>query len=177
MINALKKFKYLIIIAVVIILGFVAYTIYTKPSAEGDSSSLQRTTGGFSSNTVAGSGSDIISNELAKSFVEQLSKIESIKLKIAFFDDKVYLGLKDNYKEIPQQPKIRPNPFAPIGSEDGQVSTEYQDISGRVIKSTTGIPTSEGSVPTTASSSATSSKTTSTKTGTTTTRTGSSRAQ
>lgn len=136
MIETLKKFKYLIIIVVVLVGAFIAYTIYTGGSSSTDTStSMQKTASDGTVTTATGSGSAVPNNELAKSFVDQLLAIQTINLKVSFFADPVFTGLVDNHKGIDPQPIGRPNPFAPIGNDNGQSSGAYQDISGSVINS------------------------------------------
>jgi hypothetical protein len=147
MIATLKKFKYLIITVVVLVIAFVVYTVYTADSPNMDSATLQRTTVDGSGNIVSvpSSGSNIPDNDLAKSFVDQLLVIRGIELKTKFFEDPVFLGLVDNHRGINAQLIGRPNPFAPIGKDIGPEPTNYQDINGSVIQSTTGVPLTEGS--------------------------------
>lgn len=130
MITALKKFKYLIIIAVVVVIGFVLYTIFTSPTDTSTSS--------FTKSSTESSGGQ--ANDLAKTFVDQLLTIQNINLKVEFFNDPVFVGLKDNHVDIEPQAIGRPNPFAPIGKDTGGSSSKYQDISGSVIKSLEGTP-------------------------------------
>ena len=169
MIETLKKFKILIIIIVVLVVAFIAYTIYTNASPAADSASLQKTTvnGALPTTTIPGTGSAVPNNELAKSFVDQLLAIQNINLKISFFTDPVFVGLVDNHKGIDPQPIGRPNPFAPIGQDSGQSANNYQDINGQVIKSTTGIPETNGSESTVLKTATSTSKTSATKATTT----------
>ena len=140
--EALKKFKYLIIVVVIIVVAFIAYTIFTNSSAATDSTALQKTAVD-SSTAGSASNSSVPNNELAQSFVDQLLTIQNINLKLAFFSDPVFLGLVDNHVDIDPQPIGRPNPFAPIGKDAGQSSSNYQDISGSVINSANGsVPSS-----------------------------------
>ena len=134
MIETLKKFKYLIIIVIVIIVAFIAYTIYTNGTPATDSTSLQKTTATGSANptSIPSSNSSIPDNDLANSFVDQLLTIKNINLKIAFFNDPVFIALKDNHIDIQSQPISRPNPFAPIGKDAGSESGKYQFIDGSV---------------------------------------------
>jgi hypothetical protein len=149
MFETLKKFKYLIIVVVVLVAAFVGYTIFTADSPDMDSATLQRTTVDGAGNIVAvpSSGSNIPDNDLAKTFVDQLLVIRNIELKTKFFEDPVFLGLVDNHKGINPQLIGRPNPFAPIGQDVGPSSNNYQDINGTVIPSTTGVPLNESSDP------------------------------
>ncbi len=134
MIVALKKFKYLIIVTAVVVVGFVLYTIFTSPTDTSTSSFSKSTSG-----TAGSEGTQ--SNDLAKTFVDQLLTIQNINLKTEFFSDSVFTGLKDNHVDIEPQAIGRPNPFAPIGKDAGS-SSNYQDINGTIIKSTDGVPTS-----------------------------------
>lgn len=130
MISALQKYKYLIIIVVVISLGFVGYTYLVQPAD-------------FGSSTMDKTSTEGVINDLGKSFVDQLLRINNINLKLDFFKDPTYLGLQDHSKEITPKPRNRPNPFAPVGQEGNSPATEYQDISGKVIKSTEGLNISD----------------------------------
>lgn len=134
MIETLKKFKYLIIVVVIIIAAFIAYTIYTSGIPAASSDLLQKTTMDVT-NTVPGTpGSDpSIPNEaLANSFVEQLLTIDSINLKIAFLNDPIFNALKDTHIDIQSQPIGRVNPFAPVGKDSGPDSGRYQFSDGTV---------------------------------------------
>lgn len=145
MIETLKKFKYLIIVVLVLVAAFIAYTIYTNGNSTTGSATLQKTAVNTTRGSVAvpgslGPGSAVSSDELAKSFVDQLLVIQNIDLKIEFFSDPIFLALVDNHKGIDSQLIGRPNPFAPIGKDVGQTYNNYQDVDGSVKKSTGGIP-------------------------------------
>ncbi len=161
MFEALKKYKYLIIIVLVLVAAFIGYTIYTSGSPT-DSASLQRTTVDGSGNIVAvqSSGTNIPDNDLAKTFVDQLLIIRGIEIKTAIFKDPVFLGLVDNHKGIDPQLIGRPNPFAPVGKDVGPEPTNYQDVNGSVIQSTNGVPITEGSDSSVGSNSSLNSKST-----------------
>jgi hypothetical protein len=146
MLETLKKFKYLIIIVLVLVAAFIGYTIYTSGDTS-SSSALQKTVVDGSGNIVSipSSGASIPDNDLAKTFVDQLLIIRGIEIKTAIFKDPVFLGLVDNHKGIDPQLIGRPNPFAPVGKDVGPEPINYQDVNGTVIQSTNGVPVTEGS--------------------------------
>ena len=133
MIDTLKKFKYPIIIVIVIVIGFIAYTVYTNANTDTSSATaLQKTS------MDTNSASAVPNNELAKSFVDQLLTIQSIDLRVGIFSDPVFNALVDNHAVINPQPIGRPNPFSPIGKDVGPASSNYQDINGSIVNSSTG---------------------------------------
>ena len=127
MIAAIKKFKYLIIFAIIVALGFVAYSLLSSPTTT-DTAGLQKTT---MTASVDGTGS----SDMGQDFVNQLLTIQNINFNINFFRDPVFVGLVDNHIDIEPQPVGRPNPFAPIGQDNGQSSSGYQDINGNITTS------------------------------------------
>ena len=74
------------------------------------------------------------------------------------------MTLNQFHKGIDPQPIGRPNPFAPIGKDSGQSTNNYQDINGQVIKSSAGIPETNGSESTVLKTETSTKKTTATTT-------------
>ena len=113
MIATLSKYKGWIIGIVVIVLLFLAYSQFiAKKSATSDSAlvPVQAATNGANQNGGAG-----------REFVIQLLAIQSIHFNTELFGDPAYTYLHDFSRPIIDQPKGRPNPFAPIGDDSNTV--------------------------------------------------------
>lgn len=116
----LKKYRKIIIFVLVVVLGFVLYTIFLKPQAE---KALLESSG---PQEVDVAGQEII---------ETLGNIESIKLNNSVFNDPLYLRLRDDSQEIQPEDLRRENPFAPIEGQgvldiDIDLETESEDEEG-----------------------------------------------
>lgn len=148
--NFFSKYKYIIIAILVIFAIFIGYG-FMKPASEGDSG-LSKTVvandaGGFSNaNGLAG--------ELSDSFVIQLLAIQNINFNTEFFNDPVYRGLIDQSRDLGTRPVGRPNPFYPIGQDNGFVGGTTSGLTGA---SGNGTGSSSGTFTITSTSSATSS--------------------
>lgn len=113
--------KKIIIIVVIVILAFVGYAIMIsgkkKESASGvTKQSVSTTPAGQTSNTATLDGP-------GKEFVTQLLAIQNIKFNLQFFSDPVFRGLQDWSREILPQESGRPNPFAPLEGDVGQLNS------------------------------------------------------
>jgi len=95
------------IVAVVIILvGYMAYKSSNKEAPSSGGVTRQAVSPSTSAGGVqAGPGQE---------FVSQLLAIHNINLNLDLFTDPVFIGLQDFSRDIPEQPKYRPNPFAPV---------------------------------------------------------------
>ncbi len=58
-----------------------------------------------------------LTNDDASLILSLLNKMQNIKLNTEIFSDPLFLGLNDYTVELVQEPKKRPNPFAPIGKD------------------------------------------------------------
>ena len=99
--------KTLIIIVVIVILGGFAYKFFTK-SAEDDAS------------LVSNKDSSI---KVGADLLAALATLDTLKLDTEFFKDITFKRLTKFSQDIPQQPKGRTNPFAPIGGANIPATT------------------------------------------------------
>ena len=61
-------------------------------------------------------------NETIQSILIQVNDLDKITLNTHIFEDPEFLNLKDSSKDLPQPSDVgRPNPFAPIGVDIGEV--------------------------------------------------------
>ena len=141
--NFFSKYKYIIIAILVIFAIFVGYG-FMKPASEGDSG-LSKTVvandmGGFSdANGLAG--------ELSDSFVIQLLAIQNINFNTEFFNDPVYRGLIDQSRDLGTRPVGRPNPFYPIGQDNGFVGGTTSGLTGSGTFTITSTSSATSSAP------------------------------
>ena len=115
--------KKIIIFAIVgiVIAGAVWYM------GRSDSTTTETT----SSTGLSSSGAGVIGGPVApvdplangSDFAQLLSTIDSISLDTGIFRDPSYLALRDNKVILIPEPIGRPNPFAPIGSDEGSSET------------------------------------------------------
>ncbi len=110
--NILQKIKIPAIVLVVIIILFFGYTTLVKDN--GNTSNL------FSDSSINSSTS-----QADQDFLKLLLKIQNVVIDPTIFSDPAFLSLQDDGLPILDQPKGRPNPFAPIGTDSGsaQVAT------------------------------------------------------
>jgi len=99
----IAKYKNIIIVVVIIILGLVAYS-FLKPDPT--ATALLETTQRQDSTQVLG-------DEITSA----ISQINSLKLDRSVLDDPIVKKLIDHSKPIVPIPSGRKNPFAPIGNE------------------------------------------------------------
>lgn len=106
MIEAIKKYKRVILIIVVLFIAFLVYS-YFKGGNETSSNEVLVTTdpnGG-------------VNNAMAEQFFNQLLTLQSLHLDSEIFADPRFQSLEDFSQEIPDEPIGRPNPFAPVGAD------------------------------------------------------------
>ncbi|MCW9054443.1 MAG: hypothetical protein OQJ98_00460 [Candidatus Pacebacteria bacterium] len=101
MMELLQKYKTLIIVLVLIVIGFVLYSLFFTSGNDGSVLVSQKPSG------AAREG-----NELPILLVN----LKSIRLDKALFDDAAFQSLTDFGQELIPQPTGRPNPFAPVGT-------------------------------------------------------------
>jgi hypothetical protein len=114
-----QKYKKIIGIVLGVLALFVLYTVF-KPKAEAPLTSTTTTA------TLSGEDSELLA---------LLSELNTIKLDGAFFTNQLFLSLTDFSVNLTLEPRQRPNPFAPIGS-DGVLPSTQQGTSSVV---TTGL--------------------------------------
>jgi len=125
----LGKYRNIIIVAVIIALGLIAYS-FLRPDPTVDN--LLET-------TQRQDGAQVLGDEITSA----ISQINSLKLDRAVFDDPIIKRLIDHSKPILPEPVGRKNPFAPIGSNGDSGTTTTS-----VIKNTTSAATSTPTVKT-----------------------------
>ena len=96
-----QKYKKIIGVVLGILILFVLYSMFFKKAPEAALTS---------SNTSTVPSAD---NELLLLF----SQLKTINLDGAFFSDQLFLSLTDFSVSLTLEPRQRPNPFAPIGSD------------------------------------------------------------
>jgi len=94
--------KNIILVVVVTILIFIGYTIFFGKDKNTPS-------------LVAESQDPALGSEDGKVILNLLLNLKSLKLEAAVFDRTSFLSLIDFGQEIPDRPKGRDNPFAPLG--------------------------------------------------------------
>jgi hypothetical protein len=114
----IAKYKNIIIILVIIVLGLVAYS-FLKPSPTAES---------LLATTQRQDSAQVLGDEITSA----ISQINSLKLDRAVLDDPIVKNLIDHSKPILPEPVGRKNPFAPIGKDsasDSATSTASLKIS------------------------------------------------
>lgn len=135
MFSFLSKFKGLIIIVVLVVLGFIAYSKF-MPKASTQQSGVVRQPG--SSET----GGFDVNDGPARAFVTQLLAIQSIKFNTSIFAEPTFKSLEDFSRELVPQPAGRLNPFAPLGQADIQVTSSSSGFTLTGIGTSTSTSTS-----------------------------------
>ena len=104
--EAIKKYRIVILVIIVLILAFFVVRMFTGKSK--NSNDVLTST----NNTTQ------VSNIIGQQFVNQLITLKSVTLDTSLFSDPRFRTLQDSSQPIPDQPYGRPNPFAPIGQDD-----------------------------------------------------------
>ncbi len=123
-----SKYKFLIIGVVVIVAIFITYAIL-KPAPQADGTIEKTTVSGASRSS--GTGNPGAADNLSDEFVVQLLAIQNINFNTDFFNDPVYRNLIDQYRPLGDRPVGRPNPFYPIGQDNGFIGTSTAGLSGQ----------------------------------------------
>lgn len=79
---------------------------------------------------------DTESNQKGREILALLAELKSVRLDESIFSDPIFQSLQDTSVELNQEPKGRPNPFAPLG-KDVVLS---EDFSGFATSSPRDIP-------------------------------------
>lgn len=111
MFDAIRKYKRILIILGVLILVFIIYSFM-----KGDSTANQ---GAIS---ITENSNAEPQNPIGQQFFNQLLTLQNIRLDNQVFSDPRFQSLEDFSQPIPDEPQGRPNPFAPIGVDNGTVS-------------------------------------------------------
>lgn len=125
----MSKLKIPIIIVIVLVLGFLAYS-YFFVGTEDNSTGLKDVSSGDVTNDASGSSALMTPGE-SDIYVKQLTALRVINFNFDIFNDDAYKILRVADTDIPSQPKGRHNPFAPVGADGSAVivpSDENQRI-------------------------------------------------
>lgn len=139
--NFFSKYKFIIIAIVAIFVIFIGYG-YFKPASTG-SDGISTTV--VSNDFPESENANGLAGELSESFVMQLLAIQNINFNTEFFNDPVYRGLIDQYRSPGTRPVGRPNPFFPIGQDNGFVGGTTSGIDGPASSTPTVAATSTAS--------------------------------
>ncbi|MCR4274964.1 MAG: hypothetical protein NUW02_02865 [Candidatus Campbellbacteria bacterium] len=118
-----QKYKKIIGVVLGILILFVLYSMFFKKAPEATLTS---------SNTSTVPSAD---NEL----LLLLSQLKTIDLDGAFFSDQLFLSLTDFSVSLTLEPRQRPNPFAPIGSDGVERTTTQPTQQGTSSVESTGL--------------------------------------
>jgi len=100
----LRKYKNILIAVGIVIVAFVLYSMFFKPS---DNQGL----------VVANQAVATSNFAAGKDVVTLLVDLKSIQLSGEFFARPAFQSLQDFSLPVPQEPKGRTNPFAPVGTD------------------------------------------------------------
>jgi hypothetical protein len=134
--QTLFKNKGIIIGIAVLVVILIGYFVY-KGSHSSSTSSGGVTRQAVSQTTSVGG----IAPGPGQEFVSQLLAIHNINLNLDLFTDPVFIGLQDFSRAIPDQPKYRPNPFAPINASELNGSADNSQTVGVNASAQTGVTT------------------------------------
>lgn len=105
----LKQHKNIIIGVILVIIGFVLYSIFVRDDGTED----QRL-------SVTEQANDPLENAIGRDLLFLLDDLKVVELDGAFFTSKEFRNLLDFGQVIAPQPIGRPNPFAPIGASTAE---------------------------------------------------------
>jgi hypothetical protein len=100
--------KKIIIIVIIVVLGFLAYSFLSKS----DTPETGLVSSGGENGIKVGAG-----------LLAALATLDTLKIDTDFFKDQTFKRLVNFSRDIPEQPKGRSNPFAPIGSSNTLINT------------------------------------------------------
>ena len=99
MMNLFSKYKNIILVIVVIVIGFFAYNAFLKPGAESTLTAQE-----------VNPGQTAVEQEL----IALLLELRSIRLDLGIFEDPEFQSLTDFSQELIPEPVGRPNPCVPL---------------------------------------------------------------
>lgn len=99
MINFIKQYKNIFIIALVVIALFIAYSLFLKPGSD---------------NPLTAQVGSPTKGAVEQDLIALLLELRSIRLDTAVFEDPSFQSLKDFGQEIVSEPIGKNNPFAPL---------------------------------------------------------------
>lgn len=116
--------KKLLIVIIIVIAGGIAYKVFfAGPASNAPTSPL--TSSGVAGTSAPLTGQD---DEIGKQFLQTLLSLKTISLNDEIFSKPGFKNLKDYTTELLQtDPKGRPNPFAPIGTDVGSIQITGTD--------------------------------------------------
>jgi len=119
----ISKIKNIIIFAVIVVALILVYVFFIKKSPE---------EANLISSSVSPLGNAVLPDQqpisaenssVAKDFLSVLLNVKSVKLDGSIFSDPAFMNLSDSsILLVPDGNEGRPNPFAPIGSENATVA-------------------------------------------------------
>jgi hypothetical protein len=129
--------KKIIIIIVVLVLGYFAYTLFVKESDNSESliSGTQPLT---SRRNLA--DAQILGDQITRA----LNQIESLTLDRSIFENSIFKTLNDRSEPISEEPVGRKNPFAPISDTSVNYGNENPEDEGETGDDGTDDPVVEG---------------------------------
>jgi hypothetical protein len=92
---------------------------------------LSKSSGDSGANLTEQSGSDPIEKIIGRQLLASLERMKSVNLDTDFMQDSTYQSLSDLSVEVPELPKQRRDPFAPIGNDylDSKTTKNNKTIS------------------------------------------------
>lgn len=109
--------KKILIIVGVLIISFVLFMLL-KGDGKNDELLTVETNSSIPGQNAASDAASIVGVEI----IQALNQINALNLDKTIFERPVYISLIDRSQEIPEEPIGRPNPFAPIGRDGGNVN-------------------------------------------------------
>lgn len=104
------KYKKIIIVAVILVLGFVAWSIFIKPDPEAESL------------LVSDQPKEV--DEIGKEIIGSLNKMKSLELDKSVFDHPIFMELTDYSRELQLDSVGRSNPFESFDGSSGDTSAD-----------------------------------------------------
>ena len=103
----MKKSHILHIFAILLVLFALGFGVRSFLFAQNDGGSL-----------VSLNDGSVVDNSTEKEILSLLLELRSIKLDVSMFESSAFKALKDFGVTLDPEPVSRPNPFAPIGSDE-----------------------------------------------------------
>lgn len=100
MMDAFKKYQNTLIIVIVIVIGFVIYSVYFA---------------GGSDQALTSQAVDPAQTAVEQELISLLLELRSITLDTGIFTNPEFQSLQDFSQQVVQEPVGRPNPFEPLG--------------------------------------------------------------
>ena len=108
-----------------------AYFYFFRPSQDKAATLVSSGAPAASSSTASVNSAE--TETVARNFINLLLSVKSIKLNDAIFSDEAFKSLQDSsITLVPDGKEGRPNPFAPIGVDIGEVKVSELDAENEV---------------------------------------------